>query len=198
MKNLILTTTLAMTLALPAVATPFNANNQNQGQAQGQAQGQLQGQAQGQSQTSRNTNRNANANNNSNGVNVEGSASASVGAASCTNGLSIGAPGAAIGFSLSDRDCKIVAEAQMLKSLGLLDEAATHLTNISRVQNTIRAVNAARQPVASTRAAAPVTRPVARPAAYTICERRDGKIAVGVRSGATQAQAVDACRAALR
>lgn len=182
-----LTTVAALTvLSGPAFAFGNKTYNTN---VQGQAQGQIQGQAQGQSQTARSNSR-SNANNRnsvSNSVNVEGSASASVGAAGCTNGLSIGAPGAAIGFSLSDRDCKIVAEAQMLQSLGRPDLAAAHLSNIARVRATYRAVNAQTAPVASTRAA---PRP-----AFTVCEVRNGKLAVGIRAGSTQAQAVAECRA---
>jgi hypothetical protein len=103
--------------------------DQEQDQSQGQSQGQ--GQAQGQSQNA----------SNHNAINIEGSASASVGAAACTNGASLGIPGlGAIGASFSDRDCKIMAEAEYFRSIGRADLAMIHVQHITRIRQTMDVV----------------------------------------------------------
>lgn len=105
--------------------------NQTQGQAQ--QQGQAQGQGQGQTQSTNASN--------SNSINMEGSVGIAVGSAACTSGFSVGAPGAgAIGFSFSDKDCKIVQEAQVLWAMGMHDAARTHMTQVARIAHSIRAV----------------------------------------------------------
>ena len=165
----------ASAAANAAAAASASANqSQNQGQAQGQIQGQ--GQLQGQSQDA----------SNSNAINIEGGVSASIGGATCTNGLSLGVPGTgAIGFSLSDRDCKILTEAQFLHSIGRSDLAMIHIQHIRRFRATMDVVRDAEraaitdqtwdgeklgeQPTAvSTRTA---VAPVARPdVAYASCD----------------------------
>lgn len=103
--------------------------------AQQQQQQQAQKQAQGQQQTA--TGGSAN---NSNQINVEGSASASVAGAACSVGFSLGAPGTgAIGATWSDRECKIITEANALAAMGLHNEARTHLTHIPRIAATMAA-----------------------------------------------------------
>ena len=156
-------------IAAPASATGAFSSTAIQGQ--GQAQGQLQGQAQ----------------NTSTSVNVEGSVSASVGGATCTNGISIGAPGVgAFGITLSDRNCRIVAEAALIADLGYTGMAMSHLTNIPRVAATVRA---SQQPVASSSAPAPVA------VAYRSCAMEGGQLVVRVARGADQALAARQCAA---
>lgn len=100
--------------------------SQEQGQTQGQ--GQLQGQSQNAS--------------NSTAIKIEGGVSASIGGATCTNGLSLGIPGTgAIGFSLSDSDCKILAEADFLRSMGRPDLAMIHVQHIRRFRQTMDVVS---------------------------------------------------------
>jgi len=147
--------TIAATLVATSVsATPrnLNTNINHQGQAQGQAQGQIQGQGQlqGQSQSA----------NNRNSVNVEGGVSVGLGAASCADGFGIGIPGAgALSFALTNKNCRIVAEAQALHSMGFTSLAVAHLTQIGRIADTVRAVQGAGgatgATVVSTRAAVP-------------------------------------------
>jgi hypothetical protein len=107
-----------------------------------QQQAQIQGQAQGQNQTAsaNNSNRVSSSNAVSNDINFEaGVGGIAVAAASCTNGMSVGIPGASLGYSFSDKECKIIAEAQALAALGMMAEARTHLTHIARINQSVRA-----------------------------------------------------------
>ena len=154
-------------IAAPASATGAFSSTAIQGQ--GQAQGQLQGQAQNTS------------------LNVEGSVSASVGGATCTDGISIGAPGVgAFGITLSNQNCRIVAEAALIADLGYTGMAMSHLTNIPRVAATVRA---SQQSVASSSAPAPVA------VAYRSCAMEGGQLVVRVARGADQALAARQCAA---
>jgi len=156
-------------IAAPASATGAFSSTAIQGQ--GQAQGQLQGQAQ----------------NTSTSVNVEGSVSASVGGATCTNGISIGAPGVgSFGITTSSERCRIVAEAEMMMALGYPALALSHLTHINDVAATVRA---SQQHVASSSAPAPVA------VAYRSCRMEDDQLVVRVARGADQALAARQCAA---
>ena len=141
--------------------TNYNSANAAAIAAQQQSQGQIQGQAQGQGQSQSANNHNSV----SNSIETEGSVGISVGAAACTSGFSVGAPGAgAIGFSFSNKDCKIVQEAQVLWNMGMHDAARTHMTQIARVAHSVTAT----QPVISaTTSLATRTAPPA--LAYTEC-----------------------------
>lgn len=148
-RKLIIFATLALALAAPASATGWGDRNTNtninrMGQAQGQAQGQIQGQGQlqGQNQSV------------SNDVNVEGSVGVSMGAANCAAGVGLGIPGAgSFGISWTVESCRILAEAQQLYSMGFHSLAISHLTQIDRVANTVRAVQGSGATVVSSRAA---------------------------------------------
>ena len=137
-----------------------------------QQQAQQQGQAQGQNQTANANNRNvvgqgqsqnaSNRNNVSNNTTFEGSVGAiAVAAAACTNGASLGVVGASIGFSVSDKDCKIINEAAALQAMGFASEAATHLRHIARINSSFEAVEAAR---------APVEMPFSQAVSYVTCD----------------------------
>jgi hypothetical protein len=111
---------------------------QQQAQQQGQAQGQLQGQTQQANNT--NTVGQSQSASNNNEINFEaGVGGIAVGAAACANSMAVGVVGASLGYSFSDKDCKIIAEAQALAALGLVAEARTHLTHIARINQSVRA-----------------------------------------------------------
>lgn len=170
MQTKIIATILAIGFAAPASAFGLggDTNTNIQGQTQGQVQGQ--GQLQGQTQNA----------NNSNSINVEGSVSASVGAAACTNGFGIGLPGVgAISFSASDKNCAIVREAQTLQAMGYTDLAISHMTQIDRVANTVRAVQGAAT-TTSTRSEEAVL--------YRSCAMENGRAVVRVSSGLSDAE----------
>jgi len=135
--------------------------------------------------------------NNRNSVNVEGSVSASVGAAACTNGFGIGLPGVgAISFSASDRNCAIVREAQALQAMGYTNLAVSHLTQIDRIANTVRAVQGG-----GSAAVVSTSAPVAAPEPlYSFCGMEDGRAIVRVPAGLSEAETAQAqadCRDAL-
>tara|TARA_R110000796_G_scaffold129256_2_gene244984 strand:- start:11170 stop:11775 length:606 start_codon:yes stop_codon:yes gene_type:complete len=199
MKNLMTTTAiLVLTITASSAFADSNRNsnsNRNHNVAMAgasaeanaaaiaaQQQAQMQGQNQGQNQRQRQ----AQSADNYNNINMEGSVSASVGAASCANGVSIGAPGiGAIGGSWSDRDCKVVNEAAALAALGRTDLAISHMTHIPRVAETIRAS----QEVVSVAPVASVS------AAYSFCGEVDGVFTVRVPVGGDAALASAQCMA---
>lgn len=195
MKTLITTAAFVALLSAPAMAfqlpsipaanvntnTNANTNINTQGQTQGQAQGQVQGQGQAQSANNRNNVRNSNSYVN------KGSASAAVGAATCTNGFSFGIPGAALGMSMSDKDCKKMMAAQMLLDAGAIgvQDFRTILFTTSMLRGFTTAT-----PTASI----PATK-----AHYAKCEKEaSGRLRVTMAHGGDKATAVAQCKAAMR
>ena len=169
MKTTIMTAAIMALTATAAMATPKPATNTNQNvnhnsasavagasanaaAIAAQQQAQIQGQAQGQNQTA--SANNANSVSSSNSVNNQidfeaGVGGIAVGAAGCTNGMAVGIVGASLGYTFSDKECKIIAEAAMLANLGMIAEARSHLTHIGRINQTVRAQQAAQASIGS-------------------------------------------------
>jgi hypothetical protein len=155
-----LTTSAAMATPKPATNTNQNVNHNSASAVAGasanaaaiaaQQQAQLQGQAQGQNQTASANNANSVSNSVNNQIDFEaGVGGIAVGAAGCTNGMAVGIVGASLGYTFSDKECKIIAEAAMLANLGMIAEARSHLTHIGRINQTVRAQQAAQANIGS-------------------------------------------------
>jgi hypothetical protein len=151
---LLLTTSIAGATPKPTTGNNTNTNlNHNSATAvagasanaaaiAAQQQAQQQGQAQGQNQTASANNANTVSSSNavSNNVTMEGSAAGvSFGGAHCTTGGGIGLIGVTLGGYYTNKECVIMQEAAMLAELGLLAEARTHMTQIERVAQSVRA-----------------------------------------------------------